>query len=175
MSYCVPAHGALIYGHALTTQLTRLDFQQLPASSSLKWNWRVTSLTDREREEDSISRYIIHIILHKCISPAVMPHGILQQSTGSSFHVSAQLLVANYCECCQTVESYDRLSTCWVSECLTSEICSNRWSGTHWLAVRSALVKSELNLSCPVWVADQYQLYYKWSRATSMSTVSTCT
>lgn len=37
------------------------------------------------------------------------------------------------------------------------------------------LVKSGFNLSCLVCAADQYQLYYKWSGAKPMCTVSTCT
>ena len=93
-----------------------------------------------------------------------------------------QLLVPNYWDCCQSKESDDRLSSCQApGECPPD--LERQWM--NWnpptrcpeseFSVFCVLVRSGFNLSCLVCAADQYQLYYKGSRAKPMCTVSTCT
>lgn len=94
-----------------------------------------------------------------------------------------QLLVPHYWGCCQSKESDDRLPTCQAPvECLSDWERRGwmNWNPPTWCREREfsalrLLVRSGFNLSCLVCAADQYQLYYKWSGAKPMCTVSTCT
>lgn len=67
------------------------------------------------------------------------------------------LLVANYCEYCQSEESYDRLSTCWVSAWQERDVATDEveptdlLSGALWRSLNSiclALSRLLINTNC---------------------------